>query len=285
MTSCAQYDCSGLSDIGRARPENEDQFLIADLRTSLDIQSTSLPGEEHHLVFGGATGQLLMVADGMGGHAAGREAAAIAVNTVVDHILHNTHWCDLLSADDSEMMKVLESALSECGDRVHAEADRRPAQQGMGTTLTVAYIRWPKLHVVHVGDSRCYLLRESKLKQLTTDHTLAEKMLAGGTLTVQQAAHTRLRHVLWNSIGGNSRGFKPDFHSVRLEPHDQIMLCTDGLTGHVSDARIAEVLAQQATSEGACRQLIDEANEAGGKDNITIVVARCDEPPESSSCG
>ena len=143
----------------------------------------------------------------------------------------------------------------------------------MGTTLT--FLReLPRLYVVHVGDSRCYLLRRAELQQLTRDHTLAALQVECGYADKQDAEKSRLSHVLWNTLGGGSDELYPEISKAGLAVGDTVLLCTDGLSKHLSDEEIAAVLNGVTTAEHACRQLIDEANTAGGKDNVTAIVAR-----------
>jgi protein phosphatase len=127
--------------------------------------------------------------------------------------------------------------------------------------------------VVHAGDSRCYLLRGARLHRITRDHTIAQQLVDRGTLTAEQAAESRWSHVIWNCIGGGKHELNPDVSKATLEPGDVLMLCTDGLSKSVPDSRIAEVLAGAGVAESA-RRLVDEANAAGGSDNVTVVVAR-----------
>jgi protein phosphatase len=143
----------------------------------------------------------------------------------------------------------------------------------MGTTLTMAYVLWPRLYVVHAGDSRCYLLREGAMEQVTTDQTIAQKLVEQGTLTPDQARASRWNHVLWSCIGGGSPDLSVEVYKTNLRVGDSLLLCTDGLTTVVSDCRIHELLTQSPGAAEACRRLCDAANEAGGPDNSTVVVA------------
>jgi protein phosphatase len=146
----------------------------------------------------------------------------------------------------------------------------------MATMLTAAYLLWPRLYVVHAGDSRCYLCRSGQLYQLTEDHTMAQKLVARG-LEVEDASH--LHHMLWNALGGKSgTPSAPEVCRADLLERDAVLLCSDGLTKHVERTDIADVLSRGQSAERCCKELLAMANEAGGKDNITIVVARCNPP-------
>src|SRR5262249_35591209 len=158
------------TDRGRVRESNEDQFLIANLTKSMLVHQTSLGLDEQTHLFGTSMGRLLLVADGMGGHAAGKRASALAVDSLTAYVLNTMHWFFRLRQDDEEQfLDDLKHALAYCQERVRAEGERVPGRRGMGTTLTMAYLIWPRLYVVHAGDSRCYLLRKGRLRQITRD--------------------------------------------------------------------------------------------------------------------
>ena len=144
----------------------------------------------------------------------------------------------------------------------------------MGTTLTMAYVVWPRLYVVHAGDSRCYLFRGGRLEQITTDHTMAQQLVERGVLTPEEAQESRLSHVLWNCLGGNSHELQPEVHKAGLTLGDTLLLCTDGLTGPLRDQDLIETLQHDLPAQETCQRLVSAANSAGGPDNITVVVAR-----------
>jgi protein phosphatase len=150
-----KMDCAGLTDRGRVREANEDQFLIASLSKSMQVHSTSLGLEEQARLFGSSLGQLLVVADGMGGHAAGQRASALAVDSLTTYVLNTMHWFFRLRKDSEELfMADLGAALQHCQGALRDESERVPQRRGMGTTLTMAYLVWPRVFVVHAGDSR-----------------------------------------------------------------------------------------------------------------------------------
>jgi PPM family protein phosphatase len=144
----------------------------------------------------------------------------------------------------------------------------------MGTTVTMAYTFGSRLFLVHVGDSRCYLFRAKQLHRLTHDHTLVEDMVQRGLLKPEEVAHHRLRHVITNVVGGPNPGVQVECHRIELEPDDTLLLCSDGLTEMVPDERIATVLQADHEPRTACERLVAEANELGGKDNISVIMAR-----------
>ena len=263
----------GLTDRGRVREANEDQFLIAELRKALRVRQASLPQPKTQ--YGGERGHLFLVADGMGGEQAGERASALAVETVEEFLLNVLKWFfHLRGPEEGSVIADFQQALRDADVRVYEEAAAHPELHGMGTTLTLAYALNADLYVVHVGDSRCYLARDGKLRRLTEDHTLAAELARRGALSAEEASRHPFRHALTNAVGGSEPGVRVEAHRVELRPGDVLLLCTDGLTEGVSDARLAEILGAEPDPQGACARLVAEANDRGGKDNITVVVAR-----------
>jgi serine/threonine protein phosphatase PrpC len=269
-----KMDSFGLTDVGRTREVNEDQFLIADLSKSMLVHQTSLSHDDHTRLYGGSQGKLLLVADGLGGHSGGKQASALAVQGLAHYVLNVMPWFFGLSAErESDLLDELRAGLGESQRRVEFAAESKPERRGMGSTLTMAYVLWPRLYVVHAGDSRCYLLRDNRLEQVTTDHTLAQQLVERGALKPEQAEGSRWSHVLYNCIGGGSHDLNPDVYKATLQIGDTLLLCTDGLCKPVEDDRIRDVLKESATAEHACRKLVDLANDQGGPDNVTVVVS------------
>jgi serine/threonine protein phosphatase PrpC len=269
-----KMDWHGLTDIGKKRKNNEDQFLIADLSKSMRVHQTSLGLDDQTRLFGSSQGTLLLVADGMGGHAAGERASHLAVDSLTRYLLNTMHWfLRLDQKGEDDFLDNLKSALEHCQEEILAEAAEAPERHGMGTTLTVAYLIWPQLYIVHAGDSRCYLARGSELKQITHDHTMAQQFVEQGTLRAEDAESSRWSHVLWKVVGGTDDKVNPEVHKIHLELGDRLLLCTDGLHKHVSDEQIRQVIVRPIPAAETCQQLVDAANEEGGSDNITVVVA------------
>jgi PPM family protein phosphatase len=268
-------DCAGQSDRGKVRKVNEDRFLIADLNKSLRIVATNLAhGEQEPLVQDGL-GKLLVVADGMGGHRSGDRASTVAVRSIVQYTQNCLPWFFRLCDDpENDLLDDLRAALEHCQSQVLADADSDPERQGMGTTLTAAYVIWPRLYVVHVGDSRAYQLRDARLHQITRDHTLAQKMADEGDVSEEDLQGTRFQHILWNCVGGFDGDPRPDLYKVELALGDVLLLCSDGLTKHLDSETIEHLVSGSGSAEVACRRLVDAANDAGGKDNITVALAR-----------
>jgi PPM family protein phosphatase len=285
-------DCWGQTDIGRARPSNEDQFMIADVCKSMRIHQTSLGLEHQTRLFGNTQGKLILVADGMGGHAAGERASQLVLDTIVDYILNHLIWfLQQDSESEHDFIEQLKEGLVSCQTRINQETVAIPQRAGMGSTLTLAYIVWPRLFLIHVGDSRCYLLRNGGLQQLTSDHTLAALATTADKVAVSspdtnRASLTSSRlttNVLWNVIGGGKSVPHPDALAFDLQIGDTLLLCTDGLTNSVAADQVRKILEGKVATSSVCQQLIDAANAEGGQDNITVAVSRfLDRMPEET---
>ncbi len=262
----------GATSVGKVRSANEDQFLIAQMTKSLRVPQSSLPQPQTR--WGDETAQLFVVADGMGGHLGGEQASALAVLTIEEFVLHTFKWFfRLKGAEEQNVLREFQTAMRQADARVYEEAIWNPQLRGMGTTLTLAYCLGAEAFVAHVGDSRCYLRHGQALQQLTQDHTLLAELVSRGHNSPQEAAGHHLRHVITNVVGGHDPGVKVELHKVTLEPGDQLLLCSDGLSGELNDGQIAAVLASEADPRLACERLIAEAEAHGGRDNITVIVA------------
>jgi len=274
MPSFPSIDASGGSDTGRIRSVNEDQFLIGQLDKSLLVVGTSLPGGTKHRLIGAPEGQVFCVADGLGGHAAGEQASSTAVDTIAHYLLH-TMPCFFRARcrEQKELQNELHAAVNRAQGAVQQQAAEHARMRGMGTTLTLAFLQWPRLHLVHVGDSRCYLLRD-ELRQVTRDHTILQQWLDEGLLRAGEQADPALGHALWNAITDSGDEVFADISLHELQPGDTLLLCTDGLIRHVEDDAIADILRTSANAALAVQALIDAANDGGGSDNITVVVLR-----------
>lgn len=270
-----KIDTFGMTDQGKVRRRNEDQFLIAGLNKSMRLHQSSLSIDDNETLFGGSQGQLLMVADGIGGHAGGDRASQLAVQTATTYILNTMPWFFRLNpGNDEEYREELVAALQSCQQTIAAESAAHPEDAGMGTTLTMGYLIWPKMYVMHVGDSRCYLQRGDKLRQITKDHTVKQQLIdAGINEEVEDDCAELWANTLWNSLGADG-DTAPDVFRIDLQLGDSLLFCTDGLTKHVSDKTLQESLSGTDDAETVCRNLTHEANNEGGTDNITLVVVR-----------
>ena len=217
----------------------------------------------------------MVVADGLGGAAAGERASALAIGSVEAFVLNTLKWFLHLSGHDEDALLAELRQSLERADRTAIERARsNPALQGMGTTLTMAYSVATDLYIVHAGDSRAYLFREGELEQLTSDHTLVQTLIDGGAISPEDARQHKWRNVVTNVIGGPREGVFAEIHKLALLDGDTLLFCADGLTRPASDDAIAEVLEHHPDPDGACTRLVDLALSRGGPDNVTAVVAR-----------
>lgn len=265
----------GITDTGKVRESNEDQFLIAELSKRMRVWQTSLP--EPKLQVGEDRAHLFLVADGMGGHHAGERASAIAVAAIEQFTLNTFRW--FFDADSPGAQKVLgqfQSALAEADLKIAEEAAEHPELQGMGTTLTMAFQLGAQLCIVHVGDSRAYLYRAGQLHQLTRDHTVVADLVRSGALQPEQVASHHLRHVITNVVGGPHVGVKVEARAFEVQAGDRLLLCSDGLTEMVTNEAITAALDMDSAPEAAAKALLAQANDGGGRDNITVLIARFD---------
>ena len=261
----------GLTDIGKIRSINEDQFLIASLRKSVRIRHTSLddPGLARRLA--GVEAQLFVIADGVGGRPGGELASTSAVTSLLEYVDEAVAAYQSLGPDqEHDFLARLEGAVTRAHQRI---LDEHGAEgKGPATTLTMVTLTWPRAYLVHVGDSRAYYLRRGILKQLTRDQTTGEYMVDVGAWTEEQAARAKVAANLISAVGGSE--MTPSVGLIDLEPGDVLLLCSDGLTKHVADEQIRAVLQGDGSAEAMCRTLVTAALDAGGSDNVTVVVAR-----------
>ena len=270
---------AGRTDIGKQRDSNQDQFLIAALHKSLLVDDSSLKLDCQARMFGSSLGRLLMVADGMGGHQAGSRASLLAIDLLINQLVNGMRWPTQVSEDEEErFVGDLKQLFETAHKLIVRESEAHPEMRGMGTTLTMAYIVWPLMYVVHVGDSRCYLIHNDVPQQLTRDHTLSSQLAEKGGITAEQAESSQWSHVLYNALGAGGIEVTVEVSKVALELGDVIVLCTDGLYRHVKSVEIADVLLRDLELGEACRSLVELANFRGGHDNITVVAARCMQP-------
>jgi len=265
-------EASGRTDRGQLRENNEDQFVVAELAKIMHVNQSSLPGPDQQT--SPNRGHLFLVADGMGGYAGGEVASRIVASTVEEYLLDSLQWfLQTRGSEGDELADKLQEAVTEADQRVIREAVRRPQLYGMGSTLTLALHVGRELFVAHVGDSRAYLCRDGRLHRLTRDHTLYAELSRRGKLLPGQEDSGRLRHTITNAIGGTKSGARADLVRAPVEPGDWLVLCTDGVTNLIEDKEITAVLAEYYTPQAACDRLVALANERGGDDNITVVVA------------
>ncbi|MBI3407218.1 MAG: serine/threonine-protein phosphatase [Planctomycetes bacterium] len=262
----------GLSHQGKVRDNNEDHFVIARFSRALRTLLTNMPGDP---IGGGheEVGYGMLVADGMGGMAAGEIASRSAIESLVELVVKTPDW--IMSRDDQlteVVMHRMAQRLRNINDQLLHQAENDPTLAGMGTTLTLACSLGLDLVFCHIGDSRAYLFRHDEFRQLTRDMTVAQEMVDAGTLSPAAAATNRLRHYLTQFLG-TPGSLRAQVQHLPLESGDRVLLCSDGLTEMAGDAAIADVLRKVREPQAACQALVDLALEGGGKDNVTALVA------------
>jgi serine/threonine protein phosphatase PrpC len=264
-------DAFGLTDRGRVRESNQDNFLIVDISKSVDVRHSSLSKESIAGRFGSASGQLFVVADGVGGGPSGDRASEATIRALLRYVGETVGCFNATSTTkEQEMFTRLEDTVRDVHLALLEESEG--SGQGPATTLTMVLLIWPRAYLIHTGDSRAYVRRRGQVQQLSTDQTFGEYMVTLGAWTKDQAASSRPGATLTSAVGGPD--FQPIVGLVDLEPGDSMLLCSDGLSKHVDDERIAAVLGNGTSSEAMSRVLLDEALAAGGTDNITVVVVQ-----------
>lgn len=271
-----QVDAFGCTDVGKVRSRNQDHYLIATLRRTLEIESTSIPAEAVQNLGPGARALLLLVADGVGGGAGGEEASTGTLDAIVRYMAGTSRFFDRL---DEQGLEDFRTDLTFAVQWSHAAlrdrtTDSSPELAGMASTLTMALVIWPRAFVCQVGDSRCYHLRSAQLTQVTTDQTMARQLIDDGLMPEEAAHRSPLSHVLSQSIGHSEPDVWPVLTELELRQGDTLLLCTDGLMKHVPDADIAELLSTTTSASEAASALVGAALEAGGSDNVTVMAAR-----------
>jgi serine/threonine protein phosphatase PrpC len=283
LSSLVRIDVSARSHPGYHRANNEDHFFVTRLGRTLQTLMTSLPaGEVPELAE--EVNYLMILADGMGGHAAGEVASRMAISALVSLALDVPDW--IFKVDEEHAREIKQRArtlVQEVGAMLVERGERDPALRGMGTTLTAVRSFGRDLIVTHVGDSRAYLLRTGGLHRLTRDHTYAQLLVDTGQLSPGDVAVSRHRHVLTNALGGSGDDVQVDTDRLPLEDGDRVLLCSDGLTDMVDDGAIATILQEATGSSEACERLVQRALDNGGRDNVTVIVAMYRIPEETAS--
>ncbi len=264
-------DLFGLTHQGLVRSENQDHFLIGTLHRELAVHGTSLPMSEL-MLRGERFATFGVVADGVGGTAGGAAASRRAVETIAQYV-QSTLKCFSVADPDHEpaFMEAVRGAALEAHQAVRTLRSDTD-EFGPATTLTMAIGVWPRAYVLQVGDSRCYVYGEGALRRLTRDQTVAQDFIDSGTLSPEDAARSPYQNVLSSAIGG--RNAAPVVTTLNQRRDAVVLLCSDGLTKHVTDAELGACLGAIRSAEQACRELLQMALERGGTDNITIIVGR-----------
>jgi serine/threonine protein phosphatase PrpC len=268
-----ELDVHGLTHPGKVRTTNQDHFLICSLRKQMLVHLTSLSGLDRMPVLAERLALLGVVADGVGGSAGGETASRVAVEAVTRYIAQSVQ-CYYASHGESDelFLASLQDAAAQCHEELLELGRDQPELEGMATTLTLWLGVWPRAYLLQVGDSRCYLLRDGELTQLSRDQTMAQELVDAGVLARAEASRTRWAHTLSSAIGG--RQTAPIVTRLEQEWGTVGLLCSDGLTRHVSDERIRDRLSAMTSARQVCEDLLQDALDDGGTDNITILVGR-----------
>jgi serine/threonine protein phosphatase PrpC len=277
--SSTDVDMFGLTDRGQVRRENQDQFLIATLHKLLRVHQSSLPADEITPLISDNRGFLFLVADGVGGRPDGQAASGTAVRSIAHYV---THLTDLYRRLDPEkegaFLTELEESVRKTHEILRVESEKEYGGKGGATTLTMVAALWPRAYLVQVGDSRCYRMRDGQLELMSKDQTVVQALVDSGALSETEARRSPFSGVLASALGGSQAS--PQTRTVEIRWGDVMLLCTDGLTKHVTDAEIEAELRQIRTSEESCRKLVQLALEQGGTDNVTVVISRLKHRPE-----
>ena len=271
----ASVEWGALSSPGCVRPVNEDCYFVGRFDRTLEPVLTNLgttgAGGWHH-----RAGYVALVADGMGGHAAGELASRMAVTAFLDLALDTPDW--FMRYDEpaivAEVTARVEARLARIDELLASVGRARAKLAGLGTTLTIMGLLPPDGLVAHVGDSRAYLHRAGRLSRLTNDHTAAQALADAGLVDPGELPTHPLRNVLTQAVGHGEGRLGIEVQQLRLEAGDQLLLCTDGLTDTIDDDQIARVLGAAPSAAMACKTLLDVVLERGADDNVTVVVGR-----------
>lgn len=267
-----EIDVFGLTHQGKVRTSNQDHFLVATIRRRIEVLQTSLtdlsqmPSDDRRLAF------LAMIADGVGGLEGGERASATALENAMHYVGTSMSCYEKGEFSDADFIEQLQAAAMRSHDAVVAKAATETTGRSMATTLTLFLGVWPWYYLLQVGDSRYYQFRDDALTQITRDQTLAQDMVDQGVFTRAVAAQSRLANVLSSAIGGETT--TPIVTRLRADWKNVHLMCSDGLTKHVTDEKIAERLRTMTSARQVCEQLLEDALADGGTDNITIIVGR-----------
>ena len=267
-------DLAAVSDRGLVRENNQDHYLVLRFRRSMERLLTNLladqvPARAEEVGYG------FVVADGMGGPTGGEVASEIAISTLVNLVLHESDWLFGISPEDTRRrLQRMAKRWERVQEAIRVRGEQEPTLGQMGTTMIAAVSLGTRLVIGHIGDSRLYVFRRGQLHQLTRDHTLVQTMVDLGELTPEEAVTHPRRDLLMRSFSAAGDAYQGDFQQATLADGDQLLLCTDGLTDMVDNEAIGSVLSRTASPDEACQSLVAAALNNGGKDNVTIALAR-----------
>lgn len=266
-----ELDAFGITHAGKVRPSNQDHFLLGSLRQRFNLRQSSLPEIAQLPIVEDRVASLIMVADGVGGGQKGDQASQLAVEALTQYVNESARCYYHNDRSDESFVRDLERAALKCHRAVIERGASDPDSTGMATTLTLMIIIWPWTYVLQVGDSRYYEYKNGALTQISHDQTMAQELIDSGVFAAA-VRNTPLANVLSSSIGGSQTA--PVVTRVPTTWNTVHLLCSDGLTKHVSDEKIAERLRTMTSARQACEQLLQDALDGGGTDNITVCIGR-----------
>jgi len=268
-----ELDLFGITDRGKVRPDNQDHFLVCTVHPQVVIHGTSLSGAESLPLRGTRLASMFVVADGVGGATAGSEAARVAMESITRYVATTLRCYHAAGTSTDEVfLDSLRAAALEAHAAVRSQSASRPGGGKMATTLTLTIVVWPWLYVVQIGDSRAYVY-DGTLRQITRDQTIGQELVDQGILPLDRLAQSPFRNVLSSAIGADEA--LPVVTRVDIrERRTCLLMCSDGLTKHVTNAEIESAFREIKSSEQLVRELLDLALSRGGTDNITIIAAR-----------
>jgi len=271
--SDSELDMFGLTHHGKIRSENQDHFLLCTIHPQVVVHGTSLPHVEELPLRGQRLATLMLVADGVGGATAGGEAARITAETITNYVASTLRCYHTAgSADEHQFLDALTTAAQEAHKAVRANSAEHGGNVS-ATTLTLGIVVWPWLYVLQVGDSRCYVYTHGILRQVTRDQTVAQSLVDEGLLEADRIKASPFNNVLSSAIGAEEA--RPEVTRHDLSDRGAVVLvCSDGLTKHVSDAELSDRFGKMLSSQQLCEDLLELALARGGSDNITIVAGR-----------
>lgn len=266
-----QVDIFGATHKGLVRSTNADHFLVATFHRAILVHAASVPPETLPAFSPDTRGAVFLVADGVGSMAHGEQGSARITDAIARYL---TEMSEVSLIAEPSREKEVAARLADVVSKTHGELQEFAHENGGGaaTTITVCHVIWPCVFIAHAGDSRAYRLRHGKLQRMTTDQTMAQAMIDSGTMTPEDAERSRFRNVLLSAVGGTSMDL--DVTTTDVDIGDRWVLCTDGLTKHVSDEEIQEVLAADHGSRATCEKLIAMTLERGAEDNVTVIATR-----------
>ena len=267
-----ELDVYGLTHTGKVRPNNEDAFLLASIHKRVIVQATSLTDQQRLPLLDERLVVIAMVADGVGGLAGGEEASALALETAMRYVTESMDCYQRADSTKSRFIEELRAAAMRAHEAVLARKSGEGRRQRMATTLTLYMGVWPNYYLLQVGDSRYYYWRDGTLTQVSRDQTMAQDLVDMGVLSQTAARRTPLAHVLSSALGGDQA--EPAVTHLPADWGNVHLLCSDGLTKHVSNEQIAARLRDMTSSRQACEALLQDALDGGGSDNVTIVIGR-----------